>query len=138
LAFIDARLADIVAISFLWSILKLALIIRSVSKFLSSSSMRLVLLPSSWILVILERVEVDALSMRLTVFYLSFVNAAVVKDIASFNGCLAHDEASLIIRAFLKEKLALSIEVVTLPFASIVSLRLLRLLVWIRERSLGN
>lgn len=99
--------------------------------------MRFVVLPSAGIFVVLKGIEIGAFSVGLIFRDFSLVYAAVVENVSSFAGGLAHNEASLVVGALFKEKLAFSVEMIALPFAPIVSFWLLDFFVRVRKYSFG-
>lgn len=99
--------------------------------------MRSVVLPSAAIFVVLKGIEIGAFSMGLVFRDFSLVYTAVIENVSSFNSCLSHYEASLVIGALLKEKLTSSVEIIALPFTSIVSFWLLNFFIRVRKYSFG-
>lgn len=81
-AFVDARIADIMAKAGLDTMEELTFIIGTVLKLFLALAVGHVVLPLPVILVALERVVVNAHSIRFIVFYFAFIHAPVVVAVA--------------------------------------------------------
>jgi hypothetical protein len=93
--------------------------------------MRYVLQPFSSVLVVLKRIGVDPFSAGIVVVDFAFIDAAVIKYVASLSLCVSVAESALIVRSIFKKKLSASMEFIVGPLSVVATLGFVHLFVGI-------
>ena len=135
---IDSRLADIVPVSLFNSLFEISLIIGTVGELLLSVAGGDIVLPLPAVLVMLERVEVDSLTVSLVIINISFIRAAVVKDVPPLPLSCSVAKVALVVGSVLKKDLTFSVELVAGPLPVVIALWLGNLLVCLADGALGH
>ena len=135
---VDSGLTDIVTVTLFDSLFEIALVVGAVGELLFSIARGDIVLPLPTVLVVLERVEVNSLTVSLVVVNISLVCAPIVKDVPPLALSCPVPKVALVVGSILKKDLSLSVELVAGPLPVVVALRLGNLLVCVADGALGH